>query len=577
MSQARRPSVLHLPRDLLTRVVAGPTGVPWRTRAFWVTQALVIGVVGVHLTDDRYGAGLAQIPAVVTLVLLVVPVGYAAVQFGLRGSLPTAVWAAVLMLPDMLVIDSGVQRWTDGSVVALVLILAVAAGRTVDLERRASASRVAEDRVRGIARVADQLLEGLCVTDLAGVITYVNSAWVTMQGLSSPASALGLPLASFHAQEEEDADEALPYQLPLDANLPRRGLVRHHPPGRAEYLASVTVVPLLDERGRAVGRLSTVRDVTAEQRAATALQEAEERFRVTFERAPLGMALITTEAGFLQVNDALCEMLGRSRDEVIALGADGLTHPEDREPMRALPRRDGRQERLVKRYQHADGHFLLMQISSSLVSDPAGRPLYYVSQFQDVTEEQRSQLQLIEQAFHDPLTGLPNRALFEERVGQALARVRRQRSLLAVMFCDLNDFKEVNDRFGHQAGDDTLRSVAARLQGCIRETDTVARFGGDEFVFLLDGLSGPSEVEVTVARIHEAMRPPHFLGDQQVVVSASIGVAIGSWRSSSLETLLGQADAAMYQAKAAGGGRAAVFGEPDWYQPGDTATRPGDS
>ena len=231
----------------------------------------------------------------------------------------------------------------------------------------------------------------------------------------------------------------------------------------------------------------------------------------------------------------------------------------------------------MKRYQHADGHFLLIQISSSLVSDPAGRPLYYVSQFQDVTEEQRSQLQLIEQAFHDPLTGLPNRALFEERVGQALARVRRQHSLLAVMFCDLNDFKEVNDRFGHQAGDDTLRAVAARLEGCIRETDTVARFGGDEFVFLLDGLSEPSEVEVTVARIHEALDSPHSLGDQEVVVSASIGIAIGSWQSSSLETLLGQADAAMYQAKAAGGGRAAVFGEPDWYQPGDTATRPGDS
>ena len=214
-----------------------------------------------------------------------------------------------------------------------------------------------------------------------------------------------------------------------------------------------------------------------------------------------------------------------------------------------------------------------MSSSLSLVSDPAGQPLYYVSQFQDVTEEQRSRLQLIEQAFHDSLTGLPNRVLFEERVGQALARARRQHSVLAVMFCDLDDFKEVNDRFGHQAGDDTLRAVAARLRGCIRETDTVARFGGDEFLFLLDGLSEPAEVEATVARIHEAMRPPHMLGDQRVVVGASIGVAIGTWESSSLETLLGQADSAMYDAKAAGGGRALVFGTPAWYQPGAVPPR----
>ncbi|EQD42697.1 response regulator receiver modulated diguanylate cyclase with PAS/PAC sensor [mine drainage metagenome] len=200
-----------------------------------------------------------------------------------------------------------------------------------------------------------------------------------------------------------------------------------------------------------------------------------------------------------------------------------------------------------------------VQVTASLVRDRAGKPLYFVSQFQDVTEEERSQLQLIQQAFHDQLTGLPNRVLFEDRAGQALARERRQHGLLAIMFCDLDDFKNVNDRFGHQAGDEVLRSVAAALQGCVREADTVARFGGDEFVLLLDGVSEPAEATAAAARVHDALRKSHSLGGQEVAVDASIGIAINFGETASLETLLSEADTAMYQAKAAGGGCSRVF------------------
>ena len=683
MSEATHPSGLNFLWALLSRAVAAAVAVPYRDRAFWVTQALVVGAVGIHLMDDLLGGEVARVPAVVTLVLLVVPVGYAAIRFGLRGSLPTASLTAVLMLFDILLIDSGLERWTDGSVLILVMILAVAAGRTVDLEHTVSASRVAGDRVRRIARVADQLLEGLCVTDLSGVITYANPAWASMQGLTSAGSAVGRPLASFHGDEEPDGDP-LPYQLPLGDGSPVHRLVRHHPPGRAEYLGSVTSVALLDERGRAIGRLSTVRDVTAETRAAAALQEAEERFRLTFEQAPLGMALITPEGDFLQVNEALCRGLGRSAQEVLQLGMWALTDRADHEAMRLVLQQqatggrrftqrhlhaDGRvitvdgttslvhdaagrplyfvaqfkdvteeramvaalqeaEERFRATFEqapvgmalvtmkgqflqvnealcqilgrnvadlmargvlallapedvpateqllrdggfqtvsiqhalHKDGHSVSLRIRSRLVSDAAGKPLYYVSQIRDVTEEHLSRLQLAHQAFHDSLTGLPNRVLFEERAGRALARTRRQHSVVAIMFCDLDDFKEVNDRFGHQAGDDTLRAVAARFQGCIRETDTVARFGGDEFVFLLDGLSEPAEVDATAARIHEAMRPPHAMGDQEVVIGVSIGIAISSLEVTSVESLMEAADTAMYDAKAAGGGRTSVFG-----------------
>ncbi|HUY54075.1 MAG TPA: PAS domain S-box protein [Candidatus Nanopelagicaceae bacterium] len=678
---------------LLRRVMAGAAAVPWRTRAFWATQLLVLAVVGIHFADDVYGSDLAHVPAVATLVLAVVPVGYAAIKFGLCGSLPTAMWAVALMLPDLLFLDTGLERWTHGSMLALVVIVGVAAGRLVDVQRSSTSRLFASERFRGIARVADQLPDGVCLTDLDGVITYANPAWAALQGLASPQMAVGRTLASLHPDQHADPG-SVPFEQPLGGGGQLRSLVEHHRAGGNRYWADVTVRVLLDEQGQAIGRLGTVRDVTAERAAAAALQEAQERFRVTFERAPLGMALTTPEGRFLQVNDALCRMVGRSADEVLALGVLGITHPEDRELTQQMFRKGGTRERFVKRYLHADGHLVSVQITVSLVRDPAGKPLYFVSQsqdvttelaaaamlqeaeerfrltferaplgvalvtpeggflqvndalcrmvgrsatevlalgffglthpddreltrqllgqgdlperfvkrylhadghlvsvqitatlvrdhagkplyfvsqFQDVTEEERSQLQLIQQAFHDPLTGLPNRVLFEDRVGQALARERRQHGLLAIMFCDLDDFKGVNDRFGHQAGDEVLCSVAAALQGCVREADTVARLGGDEFVFLLDGVGEPAEATATAARVHAALGQPHSLAGQEVVVGASIGIAITSGETTSLETLLGEADTAMYQAKADGGGCFRVFSqlaEPAGYEPG---------
>ncbi len=559
MTQAEpRPAMsFPSPSALLRRVRAGGAVVPWRDRAFWVTQLLVAGAVGVHFVDDIYGGDVFHLPAVATLVLLAVPVGYAALRFGLGGSLPTAAWTVALMLPDILFLDTGLERWTDGSMLALVVIVALAAGRAVGTQRASFASRVAAKRLAGIARVADQLPEGICVVDLGGVITYANPAWASMQGLASGAAAVGHTLASFHGGEDVDADP-LPYRLAL-GGPPVRRVVHHRRPGMPEYWADITVVALVDERGDAVGTLSTVRDVTVEKTAVAALQEAEERFRLTFEQAPLGMALITPEGGFLQVNDALCQGLGRSAREVFEVGMWGLTDPADHETLRKVFRYPSGRKRLVLRCLHGDGHLISLEISTSLVQDPAGRPLYFVAQFKDITQEQHSRQRLTKQAFHDSLTGLPNRVLFEDRVDQALARTRRQQSMLAIMFCDLDDFKEVNDRLGHQAGDQLLRSVATRLQGCVRDADTVARFGGDEFVVLLDGLSGAAEAEVTAARIHDALRRGHSVGDQEVTVSASIGIAIPDMETSGLEALLGEADTAMYRAKAAGGGCSRVF------------------
>jgi diguanylate cyclase (GGDEF)-like protein len=157
------------------------------------------------------------------------------------------------------------------------------------------------------------------------------------------------------------------------------------------------------------------------------------------------------------------------------------------------------------------------------------------------------------QAFHDGLTGLPNRALFRERVGHALRRRSQAGTPLALLFIDLDDFKTVNDQLGHAAGDDLLVDVAARLKTCVRDEDTVARLGGDEFAVLLEQASS-HEVAVRVAgRILEAMRPPFFLSGHQVQVGASVGVTVS--HATEVDAVLREADVAMYTAKAHGKGR----------------------
>ncbi|HUY55174.1 MAG TPA: diguanylate cyclase [Candidatus Nanopelagicaceae bacterium] len=545
----------------LRRVAAGVASVPWRRRAFWVTQLLVLAVVGIHFADDVYGSDLAHVPAVATLVLAVVPVGYAAIRFGLRGSLPTAMWTVVLMVPDLLFFDTGLERWTHGSMLTLVVIVGLAAGRMVDVQRSSTSRLFASERFRGIARVADQLPDGVCLTDLDGVITYANPAWARLQGLTSPRAAVGRTMASLHVDEHAEPGSA-PYEQPLLAGGPLRSLVEHHRAGGDSHWADVTVSALLDEQGQAIGRLGTVRDVTAERAAAAALQEAQERFRVTFEQAPLGMAIITLEGGFLQVNDALCQILGRSAAEVIDMGVLSMVAPEDIQATQQLLRHGGSQKPFVQRVLHGDGHFVSLQISSSLVSDAAGKPLYLVAQFQDVTEERRRQSQLLHRASHDPLTGLANRVLFEDRVDRALARARRHPEVLAVLFCDLDDLKGINDRLGHPAGDAVLRTVATRLQRCVRDVDTVARVGGDEFVVLLEDIGSAEGATATATRILDALQRPLTVEGEVVVASVSIGIAFNGQDAVTRQKLIKGADAAMYAAKQEGGGRWQLFDAP---------------
>jgi diguanylate cyclase (GGDEF)-like protein len=209
------------------------------------------------------------------------------------------------------------------------------------------------------------------------------------------------------------------------------------------------------------------------------------------------------------------------------------------------------------RAAHADGTWIDVESTcTDLLDDVAVRGR--VLAVRDVRERKSFEEKLHHQAFHDALTGLPNRTLFEDRVGQAQARAQRSGEPIAVLFIDLDDFKTVNDSLGHAAGDDLLRLTSARLDESLRGMDTAARLGGDEFAVLAENVEGPESVSTLAARLHAALELPFLLGDDEVFVRASIGIAL-SVGAEAADELMRNADTAMYVAKASGKGRHEIF------------------
>ena len=299
------------------------------------------------------------------------------------------------------------------------------------------------------------------------------------------------------------------------------------------------------------------------RRHASEPPHVEAQFRTVFEAAVIGMALVRLDGHFLFVNQAFSDITGYSRDALTSMTFQAITHPEDLaediDMTRQLLEGQIRTYQIEKRYLHRDGHEVWIELSVSLVHDDTGNAEYFIAQIQEITERKRFEDQLLHQAFHDHLTGLPNRALFMDRLEHALARAKRPGETLAVLFLDLDNFKVINDSLGHRAGDQLLVTMAERLQGCVRPGDTVSRLGGDEFTVLLENISGIADAIRVAQRIAEQSLTLYSLHDRQVAVTASIGIALGAPEDVSADDLVRNADTAMYEAKRRGRARFEVF------------------
>jgi diguanylate cyclase (GGDEF)-like protein/PAS domain S-box-containing protein len=252
------------------------------------------------------------------------------------------------------------------------------------------------------------------------------------------------------------------------------------------------------------------------------------------------------------------EMLGVSRADVIGRRDSDFFTAEAAEVYEGRDRAALESGKPViieeSRLRHTDGSEVIVRMSKIGVNDAAGRPQFIVGVGEDITDRRRAEAQIERLAHYDPLTGLPNRALFQKQFGDALARAGRSGDGAAVLCIDLDHFKSVNDTLGHNHGDLLLEQAAQRLQRCVREGDTAARLGGDEFAVVQNGLTDPDGAARLAARIVEAMAEPFDIEGHQVVVGASVGIALYGEDGHEAEDLLKKADMALYRVKRDGGG-----------------------
>ena len=339
-------------------------------------------------------------------------------------------------------------------------------------------------------------------------------------------------------------------------------------PDGSRRFVSVTGEPIFDADGAFRGYRGVTRDITGRMRAEETLRQSEARFKGAFEDSAIGMAINSPEGRLLQVNRALCNMLGFTREELRGKSFQDITHPDDlalnlelyRESLAG--KRDSYQ--MDKRYLRKNGEPVWIQLNVSLVRDAEGKPLQFVTQIQDISARRAAQQAAEHLALHDALTGLANSRLLPDRIEQAIAAARRAGTKVGVVFVDLDGFKPVNDRLGHAAGDHLLREIGRRLKAALREGDTVARTGGDEFAAVVTGCAQRQEFVLVAQRLLEQVALPCAIGSDTAQVSASLGIALYPDDADQPAELLRLADAAMYESKrSAKGGFRFAQGAPE--------------
>ena len=337
--------------------------------------------------------------------------------------------------------------------------------------------------------------------------------------------------------------------------------------GKGEIHVEITSSPLRDAAGEIIGAIEVIRDISERTRAEEVRRRTEQMIWEEKERAlvtlhSIGDAVISTNArGDVEYLNPVAgkltgwtneEARGKPLLEVFRIGSE--TGEKLENPVEYCMREgngggfSSHNAVLTDR----EGHKYVIEYVASPIKEGAGRIIGAVLVFRDITERRNMMQQLVYQAHHDSLTDVPNRILFVDRLTLELARTRHQNGQLAVMFLDLDRFKRVNDMLGHAFGDQLLQNVVNRLQTCVRDCDTISRLGGDEFAILLPEVSGREDVEIIALRVLSVMREPWLMAGQEFHITTSIGISMYPFDGEDPDTLLKNADMAMYRAKESG-------------------------
>ena len=301
------------------------------------------------------------------------------------------------------------------------------------------------------------------------------------------------------------------------------------------------------------GMVQTIRDVTLQKQAERLLKESERYNRMLFESSPTGLLLCRMNGDMVDANTAFAKTIGRTVDETKQSNYWEIT------PERYWPQELALLERLrqhgsygpyEKEYLHKDGHFVPVRLNGMLLE--RGGETFIWSSVEDTTQQRKTQERLDFLAYHDPLTSMPNRLLLSDRLEHALRVAHRSGEQVAIMFIDLDRFKNINDSLGHAMGDQLLQHVANRLRFLIREQDTLARLGGDEFVIMLERIHDHNDVKAIAEKMMSAFESPFNIDHHSLYLTLSIGISLYPQDGLDRETLIRNADAAMYRSKESG-------------------------
>jgi diguanylate cyclase (GGDEF)-like protein/PAS domain S-box-containing protein len=422
--------------------------------------------------------------------------------------------------------------------------------------RKARFERSLRNSERWLSAVLRGVADAVVATDAQGFIRLVNPAAEALLGWSA-AAVQGRAVSEVIRLEDANSGQQIALDLHRSceaaADKAAPSVLIAHNGTRVPVDSSAG--PICDERGEPIGAVLVLHDMRERAAAELRLAHSEQRFRSAFDNAPVGMALVDRDNRFVRVNHALCRLLGAGAEQLVGTDqaefADQADMVIEKEFQQDLLTGRAAVVQFDKRYRSRDGRQVWAMVSASLL--PANHdPQHFLLQVNDVTERKRAEEELARMAHFDPLTGVANRTLLNEEFEREIAVARRHQCRLAVLFIDLDYFKHINDSLGHEAGDTVLKVVAARLSGAVRETDTVGRMGGDEFVVVVSEIDNAQDVLALTDKLRFECARPVSLDGQEVRLAISIGVSLFPDDAQDFRTLLRFADSALYHAKAEG-------------------------
>lgn len=431
------------------------------------------------------------------------------------------------------------------------------------LERRQTEAALAKSEAF-LNTIFDSIRDPFCIISRDYRLIRANQAYAEMKRARLPELVGSICYESLHRRNRV-CDDCIVHATFLSGDAAAKEKSVHGPEGMRLWYEIYTY-PIQDSTGAITHVVEYTRDITERKRAESALRESEERYALAARGANDGLWDWDLKNNRIYYSYRWKSMLGYGEKELGDHPDEWLSrvHPDDRADLEAkiAAHLDGRNPHFESEYRilHKDGGFRWALSRGLAVRNPRGQATRMAGSQTDVTLRKKAEEQLVHDAFHDALTGLPNRALFMDRLQHVIASSKRHTGhLYAVLFLDMDRFKIINDSLGHTVGDQLLVAVAEQLSDCLRPGDTVARLGGDEFAVLLDGINELKDAVDIAERVHRKLSVPLFIKGNEIFTSLSIGIALSDQGYERPEQILRDADVAMYQAKSKGNSCMEIF------------------